>query len=113
MSIIELFDKDFKGNIVTKAKGTGGLVIFKADWCGHCQMTMPELEAVSRITGKDYPIFKVDSDTNRKSVKYFNIQGYPTIFYIDINGIVGEKYNDERVSVAFISNICKNAKKCY
>ena len=115
--IIELFDKDVVRSTFSfsfpKAKGTGGIVIVKTDWCGHCVRTIPELEKVSVITGKSYPIFKIDADKNQKLLKEMNVNGFPTIYFINKDGTLSTKYEKDRQAKKFLEEICLRARVCY
>ena len=79
MAVIELSQADFNGKTVNRAKGSGGLVIFKADWCGHCKRTMPELEKVYSMVGSVFPVYKVDADKHPGLVRRMGVDGFPTI----------------------------------
>jgi thioredoxin-like negative regulator of GroEL len=112
--IVELYESDFdtQGRI-PKASGTGGLVIFKADWCGHCRRTMPELERVSKKTGRAFPIFKVDSDKSPGLMNRFKINGFPTIYWVDAQGKLQAQYSGERSEKEFLKSLCDTVRKCY
>ena len=111
--IIELTEQDFTRGIIRRAQGSGGMVIFKADWCGYCVRTLPELEKVATQTGTIYPIYKVDVDKNPKITKELGITGFPTIFFVNRDGSIGDKYIDERSSRKFLKEICNKTKNCY
>lgn len=117
--ITELTDSDikitpglFSSACIDKAKGTGGMLIIKADWCGHCKRALPELLRVSHKMGKSFPIFKLDADSNPKSVSDLGIKGYPTIFYINVDGNIGNKYTKDRSYDALVGDICDVTKNC-
>jgi thiol-disulfide isomerase/thioredoxin len=112
MGVIEIFDRDieFKKNglYIEKAKGTGGMVVVKTEWCSFCKKTMPILEETSRKLGSAYPIFKLDGDTSTK----IKVDGYPTILFIDRNGRIKGKYTGERSVPGFLEGICNNSLVC-
>lgn len=110
----EAFDKDFKkrrDGVYTPF--SGGLLIVKADWCGHCRRALPELEEVSKLTGEMFPIYKLDADTNKKAVDLLEVQGFPSIFFIERDGKVFRKYQKERTKRAIVDEICSVMKKCF
>ncbi|HXL57947.1 MAG TPA: thioredoxin [Chitinophagaceae bacterium] len=54
------------------------LVEFTAEWCGPCQMMVPELKRFAQMH-KEVRVLKVDIDKNRQTANQFNIQGVPTL----------------------------------
>lgn len=115
--IKELFEKDVVSKYgdfnVPSSKGTGGMVIIKADWCGHCRRTLPELEKVSNLTGQAFPIYKIDADKNKNLVSSMGVSGYPTIFFIERTGKISYRYEGNRETKPILDEICKRARKCY
>lgn len=64
------------------------VVVFKADWCGHCQEAAPEFEKMtaSPMTLKDgskVAVQILDADRDKEEVKKYTVKGYPTILIID------------------------------
>ena len=55
------------------------LVIFKAEWCGHCKRTMPEVQKLMNKNLENVKIVVVDSDQQPDLVKAHGVQGFPTI----------------------------------
>ena len=112
MGVIEIYDRDVvqknNGMYIDKARGSGGMVIVKADWCGHCKRTLPVLEETSRKLGSSFPIFKLDGDKN----KSIPVDGYPTIFYIDRAGKITGKFSGDRSVPGFLEGICNNSLVC-
>ena len=102
-----------------KCKDT--IILFHANWCGHCQHLMPEWNKMEENVSKNpklnnkCKIIKIESEhVNEELPKYakmtkqkdIEIQGYPTIFMIDQNRNV-DMFGGERSSGAleqWISN---------
>lgn len=92
--------EDFAENI----SGKKALVLFYADWCGHCKKFMPEWDEISKEV-KDKTdsvvLMKVecgDASNNEKHeelMKKYSIKGYPTILSFDENGQHTE-YKEDR-----------------
>lgn len=66
------------------------LVLFYADWCGHCQKVKPEWEkAASAINKDEKKMIMVNcgegTDEDQKVMKKYNVDGYPTIIKF-VNG---------------------------
>ena len=84
--------------------GKKALVLFHADWCGHCKKFMPEWDEISNEVKQetdDVMLLKVecgDSTNNEKHgeiMKKYSIKGYPTILSFDESGKHTE-YNGDR-----------------
>lgn len=86
------------------------LVMYYADWCGHCKRTKPELEAAKgQYNGKVKIIMlNAEDSENASLLKQEDVQGFPTIRYYK-SGMpkVGKKsdyeeYNGERTKEDFL-----------
>ena len=78
---------------LTPAKGEVVVVLFKTDWCGHCQKMAPHFDkATSALdgskdsNGKTLRFVKVDCDENKELGKQFGVSGYPTIKILNDDG---------------------------
>lgn len=87
---------------LTPAKGEVVVVLFKTDWCVHCQAAKPEYEkATSELngkknsSGKTIRFEKVDCDENKELGKQFGVSGYPTIKILNDDGTQDE-YSGKR-----------------
>jgi thiol-disulfide isomerase/thioredoxin len=114
--VIEIVDKDIlkKGNsfYINRAKDSGGMIIVKNDWCIHCRRVLPVLEKTSKKLGTAYPIFKLDGDSNKKSIDLLKIEGFPTIFLINRDGKITKKYEGGRTEQEFLTSICSESLVC-
>ena len=81
------------------------LVLFYADWCGHCKKIKPIWEeAASEIKDKDKKMLKVNcgggSEKEKEIMEKYKIDGYPTIILFK-NGKPSQ-YEGARNKDAFI-----------
>ena len=62
------------------------LVLFYADWCGHCKKIKPDWDAASKEIG-DEKIIKVNvgdgTEEHKKTMNEYGIQGFPTIIIFE------------------------------
>jgi thiol-disulfide isomerase/thioredoxin len=97
----ELESKDIDSEIKSGTK----LVLFYADWCGHCQKVKPDWEkaASSVNTSEDKKMIMVNcgegTDHDQKVMKKYNVDGYPTIIKF-VNG-TPSLYRGDRDSDSF------------
>jgi thiol-disulfide isomerase/thioredoxin len=83
----EMESKDIDSQVKSGTK----LVLFYADWCGHCKKVKPDWEtaASSVNTKEDKKMIMVNcgegTDEDQKIMKKYNVDGYPTIIKF-VNG---------------------------
>ena len=71
----------------TVAKAGGGLFAITAEWCGYCKKLKNSVETAKTIQPFDF--FWMDGDktpAHKKKSTELNVQGFPTIYYIDKGG---------------------------
>ena len=92
--------------------GKKALVLFHAEWCGHCKKLMPEWdkasEEVKSMENENVMLVKVEcgnpkkDETHADVMNKYNIKGYPTIISFDESGQHSE-YNGERSKSGMLS----------
>jgi len=92
--------------------GKKALVLFHAEWCGHCKKLMPEWdkasEEVKAMENENVMLVKVEcgnpkkDETHADVMNKYNIKGYPTIISFDESGQHSE-YNGERTKSGMLS----------
>jgi thiol-disulfide isomerase/thioredoxin len=82
------------------------LILFYADWCGHCQRFIPIWkELKTKINTKECNIIEIESDeTFIKKIK--DLKAYPTIYYISTN--LTTEYKDDRTIESILNFLEKN-----
>lgn len=84
------------------SKQTGGfdkdeekpeLMLFKAEWCGHCRRFKDSWEALkSHLPKVDFVTY--DADSNESIMKQYGVQSFPTLMLKKNNEIL--EFNQER-----------------
>jgi len=73
------------------------LMLFHADWCGHCQNFMPTFDKFSKAINKSkLNLIKFNADTDKKHIESFKIGGYPTLLLNDPKSNRFIEYNGDR-----------------
>lgn len=94
-----------------KSKGmTGGgnkvdVILFKADWCGHCKNFKPTWEKVAEIYNKKFNFIVYDADKQREKFEEYKVDAFPTVLIKNGSNII--PYDGER-SFEEISNFLNN-----
>lgn len=94
-----------KMNTQTGGSSQNELMLFKADWCGHCKTFLPTWEKISNSSNLNVNFKTFDSEKNKKEMEQYSIQGFPTIMYKVGNKLI--EYNgsrDENSIKEFISS---------
>ena len=96
--------KDFKLKdgkyIIKKINDKPGLLLIYAPWCGYSKLILPEWDDFKKKYSKKYYIASLNVEEknsgNKLISKKLGITGYPTIKYVNKDGIVGVNYDGER-----------------
>jgi len=92
-------DKNSLKNIIKDNNGV--IVLFYANWCGHCKVLKPAYKTFIDRNNKNVLIKAVDMSDNsnpliEKLSKMLNIQGFPTIISFDKEGNIFSNFNGKR-----------------
>lgn len=55
------------------------VMLFKAEWCGHCKNFKPTWNKLEELYGKKYNFITYDADKNEKEIAQWEIRGFPTL----------------------------------
>ena len=88
--VVVLDDKNFDGIV----KNDPFFIEFYATWCGHCKKLEPTWNELAKSTKDRINIGKIEASVNKRIGSKYNVQGYPTLLFI--NGDKYEKYNGDR-----------------
>ena len=78
------------GDLDNQVKSGTKLVLFYADWCGHCKKIKPVWdETATEVNGDEVKMIKVNcgegNEKDQEVMKKYSIDGYPTIIKF-VNG---------------------------
>ena len=74
-----------------------GMLLVKADWCGHCKRFMPTYQKLQRRLGNNFPCAYIDeSNMTNELSNALNVRGFPTIIFFDKYGRIIEQYEGPR-----------------
>lgn len=81
------------------------LILFKAEWCGHCKNFLPVWENISNDPNLNIKFKIYDSEQNKSEINNYNISGFPTIMYKVDNKLIEYVGNrDEESLKQFINS---------
>ena len=55
------------------------IILFKADWCGHCKNFKPTWEAISKQYNNKFEFITYDADKQREKFEEYKVDAFPTI----------------------------------
>lgn len=70
-----------------KSKQCGGskekdeVLLFKAEWCGHCKKFKPVWNELKEMYKNKYVFNTYDSDEDKDKMKQWGVSGFPTIIF--------------------------------
>lgn len=56
------------------------VILFKANWCGHCKNFIPVWNTLQKQFSNKFNFVTYDADENQDKVKEWKIDGFPSIF---------------------------------
>ena len=81
--------EQYGGNLQEKPT----LVLFKAEWCGHCRNFKPTWEAMKNsLTNVEFKTY--DADKDEVEMSKYGVEGFPTIILENDNKTI--EYNGDR-----------------
>lgn len=99
--------------------GNPGIVLVYAHWCGHCKRFMPiyqNMAAQLNQAGDSFVCLAIESDELKKDngviSKSLNIEGFPTIFWVDQKGKVLGQYKGDRDANSILTQVCDVYHHC-
>ena len=118
--MIQLYEKDVKFSLNKKpkvvnrnTKNKWGLVAVTVSWCHYCQNMKPEFKAsANMLEGNQLFFATIDADKSPKLVEKLGVSSFPTIFFIDKDGSIKDKYQGERDKFSFNHYMCVMTRQC-
>ena len=95
-----------KNNMSGGTKSDIKVILFSADWCGHCKKFKPEWEKLKKKLSNKYTFINY-KDTDKETTEW-KINGFPTI-YIANKDHASQYYGERQVDAIteFITNFKK------
>lgn len=86
MSLLKLTKSNFTGTLLNGAENQIVLILFKAEWCGHCQNFLPTFKKLTENLNSNQLCAVVDADEESELINQINsfiygykVQGFPTL----------------------------------
>jgi len=93
-----------------------GMILFRADWCGHCKTFAPVFESIKRDINNEFLCIDIE-DTQLQKTPFVSqrlaIRGYPTLMFFNEFGKITDKYTSDRSRISILKHICQYYHKCY
>ena len=72
-----------KQNLMTGGGNKVNILLFKAEWCGHCIKLKPTWEKIKEKFNNKFNFITYDSDKDTKMFEKYNVEAFPTIIIQD------------------------------
>lgn len=100
-----------------KTRGKPGILLFWANWCGHCHRFIPTFKELAQTLNDEFKCVAVEDkeiNNNPKIASALAIKGYPTIKFFDQNGKIIGNYpdNQPRDRDTIMKHVCKTYHHC-
>lgn len=99
--------------------GNPGIILVHAHWCGHCKRFMPTYQGIAsqlNQAGDSFACLAIESEELKKDngavSKALNIEGFPTLFWVDQNGKVLGQYKGDRDPNTILTQVCDVYHHC-
>mgnify|MGYP003387377314 CR=1 FL=1 len=87
------------------------IILFYADWCGHCKDFIPQyVKMPNQIRKVNFAAVDGNLERNKSVLQKYNIEGFPTMLHFNSNGSYKE-YNGNRTVKDIKLYINSQAKK--
>lgn len=101
---------------VDEARKSGKYVFvdFEAQWCGWCKKMDAKTFAdpkVAKVLGDNFICVKVDADKNPDLIRRYGVRGYPTVAFLNSNGVSVNQLSGYRDPKAFLAEVNKIVSK--
>ena len=64
------------------------VILFKADWCGHCKQFKPTWEKIADMYKQKYNFVTYDADNQTDKFKEYKVDAFPTILVKNGSNII-------------------------
>jgi thiol-disulfide isomerase/thioredoxin len=64
------------------------VILFKADWCGHCKHFKPTWDKVSEVYNKKFNFITYDADKETDKFKEYKVDAFPTVIVKNGSNII-------------------------
>ncbi len=91
--------KEYEELLKAKPNMKGGsakvdIILFKADWCGHCKNFKPTWDKVAEMYNKKFNFIVYDADAQRDKFEKYKVDAFPTVLVKNGSNIIF--YDGER-----------------
>jgi thiol-disulfide isomerase/thioredoxin len=82
----KFINPNMRGGNAINSKVT--VILFKADWCGHCKHFKPTWEKISETYNKKFNFVVYDADKQREKFEEYKVDAFPTVLVKNGSNIV-------------------------
>lgn len=116
--VIDLSPQDFDGKKIIKKNSNKkfGIVMFSMKGCPHCVNFLPVFMELSALLDKQFNCYRLEYDPYGKNnsdiekvLKSNKISGFPTLMYVNSDGVIFKQYKKARDIPTILNDILNTA----
>lgn len=99
--------------------GNPGIILIHAHWCNHCTKFKPTYQKIAaqlNQAGDSFACLAIESEELKKDngavSNALNIEGFPTLNWVDQNGKVLGQYKGDRDPNSILTQVCDVYHHC-
>ena len=111
-NVVNVSEKDFKGDKLIKFKLKFSLLKVYAKWCGYCRKMYSDINFLAdNLPKNDFKVCALDFDKNTELASKLKVSSFPSLFMVDDKGNLEQVDMGSRSIHEMLNVICRTTSK--